>query len=267
MDVQEWALSHERKHALERSQWRQTCQATDVASDIRSLICAVNRSIPLDVIDLPDIFFPAHLPVALVEAVFDAGLQTVGQPDSFSERYCRHFGIARTRANRWEAPPVDEQESLGDLISHYDELGVDGMARNVFHARRGFPETRIVAKATYVLGVANVLRGIGVAVLQDVASRTPEAIDAALRPVLGNDNAIIRLLMMYSGNDHFVWGDIRVRNFVARAIGRRTVSAGRAVKLVRHCAYELILSPRYLDYQIWRCELSDTASPLPETEP
>ena len=31
----------------------------------------------------------------------------------------------------------------------------------------------------------------------------------------------------------------------------RMVSAAEAVELVRQAAHELILSPRYLDYQIW----------------
>ena len=57
---------------------------------------------------------------------------------------------------------------------------------------------------------------------------------------------------MYAGDDDFVRGDIHVRTFVAHAIGQRAVSADQAVRIVRQSAYEMILSPRYLDYQIWK---------------
>ena len=272
MSIRERALSHERKHTSEKSRWRQThagwepesSEASGLALDIRNLLGAVSRSIPLDTIELSDEFFPAHLSVALIQAVFGSGLRYEEQPASFAERYCRHFGIARTRADRWKAPPVDEQETLEDLIRHYDELGVNGMASKVFHTRCRFPGTTI-ARAGYVLRVANGLRRIGVAVLQDVTARPLREIDDALRPLPGNNEDMVRLLLMYAGDDQFVWGDVHVRSFVARAIGRRTVSAVRAVKLVRRCAHELILAPRYLDYHVWRYGVSRAASPTPET--
>jgi hypothetical protein len=102
-------------------------------------------------------------------------------------------------------------------------------------------------------------------VLQDIAARPPQEIDAAFRPFLGGDEDMVRLLLVYVSDDQFVWGDVYVRSFVARAIGRRTVSAAQAVKLVRRCAHGLILAPRYLDYHVWRYGVSRAASPTPET--
>ena len=54
-----------------------------------------------------------------------------------------------------------------------------------------------------------------------------------------------------TGQDDFVLGDIHVRGFVADAIQRRTVSSTRAVALVRSAACELVLSPRFVDREIW----------------
>ena len=51
-------------------------------------------------------------------------------------------------------------------------------------------------------------------------------------------------------------GDAHVRRFVASAIGERAVSAHQAEALVRGAAYELILSPRLLDQEIWRYGVS-----------
>ena len=61
---------------------------------------------------------------------------------------------------------------------------------------------------------------------------------------------------MYTGGDDFVLGDAHVRHFVARALDRSTISSDGAETLVRSAAYELILSPRFLDREIWLYSLS-----------
>ena len=231
---------------------------------VHQVIAAVRRSIPLETIVLPDEFFPAHLPVALVEAVFRFRLGSGQRPPPTAERYCRHFGIARTRTGLWEMPRIDEQETLAEMIAHYAELGVDAMANEVFHGRGCFPGTT-TSRAEYVLHVANELRRIGIDVLQDVQVRRTRRIDEALRPLPGADEHFVRMLLTYSGDDDLVLGGDRVRGFVARAIDQSTVSAARAVNLVRQSAYQLILSPRFLDYKIWRYGVSCGAFPPAET--
>ena len=218
---------------------------------VDQLLDAVGRSIPLDDIALPEEFFPAHLPVALVDAVFRVRPGSGERPLLPAERYCRRFGISPRRTDVWELPEVGEQETLTDLMSHYDELGFDAMANEVFENGCLFPGTTS-RRVEHVLNIAQALRGIGVEVLQDVSSRRPEAIDEALGPLPGFDEHFARRLLMYTGDDDFVRGDEVVRRFVARALGQETVSAARAANLVRGTAYELVLSPRYLDHQIWR---------------
>ena len=78
----------------------------------------------------------------------------------------------------------------------------------------------------------------------------------ALRPLPGVDEHFVRMLLMYTGDDNRVVGDDHVRSFVERALDRNTVSAVESVRLVRQAAHELILSPRYLDHQIWRCTVA-----------
>ena len=218
---------------------------------VHQVVAAVRRSIPLETIVLPEEFFPAHLPVALVEAVFRFRLGSGQRPPPMAERYCRHFGIARARTGLWAMPRTDEQETLEELIAHYVELGVDTMANEVFHGRCCFPGTR-TSRAACVLHVANELRRIGIDVLQDVQGRRTRRIDEALRTLPGVDEHFVRMLLTYSGDDDLVLGGDHVRGFVARAIDQSTVSAARAVNLVRQSAYQLILSPRFLDYKIWR---------------
>ena len=222
-----------------------------IALEIRQVMQAVSRTIPLETVEYSDEFFPAHLPVALIDAVFGSRLAREEQPASISQRYCRHFGIERTRSNRLQLPPADDQETLGDLIGHYDELGVEAMKEDVFRTDCQFPGTDL-SRTEYVPRLAFELRRIGVDVLQDIRAWRRKHIDFALRTLAGVDEHVVRRFLTYTGDDDFVWGDVNVRQFVASAIGKDSVSGTRAVNLVRRAAYELILSPRYLDHQIWR---------------
>ena len=215
---------------------------------------AACRSVSLDSMRLPEEFRPAHLTVALMEAVFHPRRTTAsGSASAASEiaRYCRRFGIERVRAVHWEVPEAADQETLGDLIRRYDENGAQWMADDVFEVRacgRGANP----AQVQYVLDAARALHGIGVGVLQDVQSRHPEEIETALERVRGVGEESVRLLLMFAGDDHFVRGDGVIRTFVASALGRRSVPASHAEELVRRAAYELILAPRFLDYSLWR---------------
>ena len=219
--------------------------------EVRQVVDAVCRSMPLDGSKLAAEFFPAHLPVALIDATFRSRLRHGERPAPVAERYCRHFGIARTRTDRRILPRIDEQESLEDLIRRVEELGVDEFASRVLRSRHRFPGMRIT-RAENVLRAANALRCIGVNVLQDAASRRPSDIHDALRPVPGIGDSTVRMFLMFTGDEDFVLGDGHLRRFVASAIGRRAVSAAQAEDLVRQSAYELILSPRFLDCEIWR---------------
>ena len=220
-------------------------------SELDQVIDEVVRAFHLDNIELTDEFFPAHLPVVLMDAIFPARLGQGELPAAFSERYCRHFGIARTRTDRWNPPPAREQESLGDLIRRCDEYGPDTIDSKVFGIRRRRPGQG-VTKTTNVLRAATVLRNIGIDVLQDVSAHHADEIHDALLSLPGFGDCTARRVLMYSGSDDFVRGDVRVRRFVARAIGRKPISAAEAEALVREAAHEMIVSPRFLDQEIWR---------------
>ena len=234
--------------------------------EVRQVVDAVCRSIPLDSSKLTDEFFPAHLPVALIDAVFRSRLRHGEQPAPVAERYCRHFGIPRRRTDRRSLPAVDEQETLGDLIRRYDELGVDEIARKVLQSRHRFPGVK-TTRAENVLRAAQALRCIGVDVLQDVPVRRLPEVDDALRPLPGIGESTVRMFLMFTGSEDFVLGDGHLRRFVASAIGRRAVSATQAEDLVRQSAYELILSPRFLECEIWRYGVSGAGVARPPEPP
>ena len=224
-------------------------------SEIERVVDAVVLAISLETIELPEEFFPAQLSAALIDAVFRTDNLDRRQSAPAAEHYCRRFGLSRTRDDRWNPPPAIAQETLGELVRRCDELGPDAMTNDVFEARGHFPGHQ-VSPGTIVAHAAGALRDIGVEVLQDIAARPPGDIDDALRRVPGVDGHTIRRLLMYTGGDDFVLGDVHVRRFVERALGRSNVSAGSAERLVRGAAYELILSPRFLDREIWLHALS-----------
>lgn len=227
----------------------------DMAPKLERLIDAIVHFIPLETIELPGEFFPAHLPVAVMDAVF----RTRGRygPSSVpaAERYCRKFGLASTREDRWNPPPVDQQETLGDLVRRHDELGPDKMTTEVFELRCSFPKHQARTVGS-VLHVARALQSIGVDVLQDVSTRHINEISETLQCLPGIGQHTVRRLLMYTGGDDFVLGDAHIRRFVANAVGRTTISSHAAEQLVRNAAYELILSPRFLDCEIWRYRLT-----------
>ena len=224
--------------------------------ELDQVIDAVVDSISLENFDLTDEFFPAHLPVAVIDAVFRTRYRHGAFSVPAAGRYCRKFGLVRTRDDRWNPPPANEQETLGDLIRRYDELGPDAMTADVFGIRRCFPEQQITTVAT-VPRVATALRSIGVDVLQDMSARRCDEINDALQCLPGVGEHTVRRLLMYTGGDDFVLGDAHVRRFVASAVGRNAISPDGAETLVRSAAYELILSPRFLDREIWLYRLSD----------
>lgn len=223
----------------------------ETATELVRVIAAIHRSISLREIRLPDEYFPAHLSVALIDAVYRAGDESGDRAPSCAGRYCRHFGFESTRQDPWELPPVEEQEALGRLVGRYEELGTDRMVDEVFCVREVVPGTNI-DRAECVLAAARQLLVNGIGVLQDLSVRPRSEVEGILRLSPGCDESTLRRFLMYTGKDDFVWGGERVRNFVANAVGRASITSVESEELVRRAAYELILSPRFLDREIWR---------------
>ena len=171
------------------------------------------------------------------------------------ERYCRHFSLCRMRGDRKNLPPVEEQETLGDLIGHYEEYGLEYMREEVFDARYRSPGTNIT-KAENVLLAAAELQKIRIDTLQDAHEASlehPGEIKSTLIKLPGIGERTINMFLMYSGNDDFVKGDVHVCRFVEKVLGKK-VSAAEAEKSVKEAARELKISPRILDYKIWEYE-------------
>ena len=165
------------------------------------------------------------------------------------------------RSRQWETPPAGGQEPLSALVRHYQELGMEAMVRDVYRTS-GHTHAALPGDAEKVLDTARALRGIGVEVLQDVAGHVSDEIEYALRARSTLSDPSVRRFLMYTAGEDFVRGDLPVRRFMAHALGVDVVSAARAEGLVRGAAHELILSPRFLDYQVWRFGASEEGSAI-----
>lgn len=220
-------------------------------SDVGRLVHEVRRLINLQNAELSDEFFPAHLSVALIDAIFTPQLRYYTHVVPIIERYCARFDLRRVRPDRRRLPPVDEQETLTDLIDHYEVLGPDGFQDEIVRSRFCSPRTNIL-KSENVKRAAIELRGIGIETLRDAQCKSAHQIKCALRPLSGIGDRTIHMFLMYTGADEFVKGDVHVCRFVATALHRRRVSAEEAERLVGSAARALGIAPRLLDYEIWK---------------
>ena len=237
----------ERNAALKKA----NAQIAQGDSDVGRLVDQVCRLINLKDAKLSDEFFPAHLSIALIDAVFTLQLRYYSHVVPIIERYCEHFNLRRIRPNRTQLPPVDDQESLRDLLDHYKALGPGGFQEEIVRARYRSPGTKIL-KSENVKRAAIKLRRIGVETLQDAQSKSAHEIKCALRPLSGVGDRTIHMFLMYTGDDEYVKGDIHVCRFVAAALRRPRVSADEAERLVGSAARALGIAPRLLDYEIWK---------------
>ena len=199
--------------------------------------------------ELHNAYYPAHLSVALIDAIFNPQLRYEKQVVPIIKRYCSYFGIPWTRAGE-DRRNLGDQETLTDLIVHYKKYGVERMMNCVFQSQFCSPGTNI-RKAKNVYRAALALQRIGIDNLQDAESACSKAIKCALLPLKGIGERTIHMFLMYVGNDDFVKGDIHVCNFVTEALGKK-VPPEEAERLVRKAAQNFLsVTPRLLSYKIW----------------
>ena len=238
-----------RPRSQDNSEPRQLSSASMSEGDAIAL--EVRRLFDLHSLNLGDEFYPAHLSVALIDAIFTPRLRYEKQVVPIIERYCQHFGLRRIRPDRNRLPSTADQESLGDLVNHYLEYGTARMESEVFVARYRSPGTPI-SKVENIYRATIALRQIGLEKLQDIEAVCPEQIVCALRPLKGIGYRTIHMFLMYIGNESYVKGDVHIRRFVADALDAPHVHPHDAEQIVRDAAKILDLAPRHLDYAIWK---------------
>ena len=195
-------------------------------------------------VELGDEFFPAHVTVALIDAVLTSQLDYESHVVPRVKEYCNCFGLQRVRADKNRFPPENDQETLTSLIEHFDNEDMTALL--------GKFKQNSKLKTEIIRCAALALREIGIETLQSVVESGPKSIKCALRPVFGIGDAVIHMFLMYTGREDFVKGDKHVCRFVENALCRSKIDPRGAETLVKHAAAKLGVAPRLLDYAIWR---------------
>ena len=220
------------------------------AFHVEQVVRAVRRRIGDIRRPLPEEFRPAHLSVALIDAVFNPAIDYHRNVVPIVKRYCSRFGLNRTTLPGEWPPSIEAQETLGALIGHYDELGAEHLRLQVFRSSHRSPGTHVY-KADNVLNCARALNAIGVNVLQDVPTKRPGDIKRTLCAARGIGPRTAHMLLMYAGKDDCVKGDRHICEFVCDALDVSRVAPREAEDLVADAARELGIAPRALDARIW----------------
>ena len=211
---------------------------------------AVCKRIPGVNDELPEEFRPAHVTVALIDAVFNPRLRYLETVVPIVEGYCRYFNLKRTVSpERWP-PPLESQQKLKTLIDQYRRAGKKKMRTRVFGKNFRSPGT-VVYKSDNVLECAKALHDLCVDTIDDVRAKTPESVKKALTGVKGIGPATAHMFLMYCGRDDYVKGDVHVCQFVAKALGVEKVRPRDAEGLVAAAACRFKVTPRALDAAIW----------------
>ena len=158
----------------------QRCQQT--ASDADRIVATIARSIPLEKLELPEEFFPAHLSVGARRRRLPGPVPGAGTTPRRAPSATAATSASRAPgARRWKTPPASRQETLGELIAHFRDIGLERMKREVFGARQRLPGTGM-ARAEYVMHAAKALRCLGVDVPAGHAFAAPGGVRG--RPAL-----------------------------------------------------------------------------------
>ena len=190
--------------------------------------------------------------MALIDAVLTSNLNYESMVVPRVRKYCYHFNLSRVRADKNGLPKIEDQETLTDLIEHYEYEDMTALLGKFksYIGKEG-ASRKYKLKAEIIRGAAMELRRIGIETLQDVAASSAESIKCALRPVRGIGPATIHMFLMYTGSEDYVKGDRHVCNFVENALGRSKVDPREAEMLVKEASSEFGVAPRHLDYAIW----------------
>ena len=219
---------------------------------IRAVVGAVCKEMPsLCEMGLPVEFRPAHVTVALVDAVFNPRLRYNETVVPIVKQYCNHFEIERTVEPGYWPPPRESQQRLTALIDQYrGPAKKKKMRTRVFGKNFRSPGT-MVYKSDNVLECAKALRSLDIDTIDDVQANTPKSVKKALTSVKGIGPATAHMFLMYCGRDDYVKGDVHVCRFVARALGVERVRPCDAEQVVAAAAGRLKVTPRALDAAIW----------------
>lgn len=191
---------------------------------------------------LPREYTYKSLPLALIDAIFSIGV-TYRSTENTVERFCQRQQPPWSRY-RWEA---GAEHGIAAFLDSVSARPPDGLAREIYGNRQRTSARNGILKADAVTRCARVLISYGIDSFADAWKlQDNAALEHEFRRVPGQGSGIsFTYLKMLCGDDDGIKLDRHIQGFM-----RRLHIA--SVQQLRDVAAELNVSPRTLDYAIWR---------------
>jgi hypothetical protein len=196
------------------------------------------------------------LSLCVIDAVFSIGVR-YESVRAVIHRYCDYFGLDVYRPDPSALPARRSQETLGALVGHFADLGLEHMTGKVFVNRQRTSTRSGILKSEAVWKFADALKSNGIEDLQDAAEAPPNAaVRRAIGLIPGQSSGIsLKYCWMLAGSDELIKPDRMVLRFLEDCLGR-PVGTAEAPHLVAGAVARLkplhpALTPRLLDHQIW----------------
>jgi len=222
--------------------------------DIRRITEYCQTNLDLQNVQLDQVYFYQSLPLCVIDAVFSIGV-TYRSTELTVQRFCEHFNLRLSRGE--EVPPREEQLSIQDFIKIYDELGVEGMAEQVYQNHQRTSPRGGILKAEAVLKFSRTLVDFGVNYFQDMGKvmGLPN-FEQAIFEIPGQHSGIsLRYFYMLVGNRDFIKPDRMIKRFLFAATGENLSDDECQQALLEVCEIlkqdQPALTPRALDNLIW----------------
>jgi hypothetical protein len=234
-------------------------------SDVQLLARHAASNLPLDTARLGDEYFYQSLPLCVIDAVYSIGVR-YDCVAAVVERYCRQFGLRKTRGDRKEMPPNNEQESVTEFCERLEPFTPEQLATEVFQNRQRTSARAGILKAEAVIRFAAVLKNAEVNFFRDIPKFLirPEPMREIMNIPGQRSGISLKYFLMLAGNEGQIKPDRMVLRFLEDAIGR-AVSISDAESLIAATSEKLShqypeLTPRLLDHEIWRYQRTKKSS-------
>jgi hypothetical protein len=214
------------------------------------------RVLPLANASLSDDYRYQSLPLCVIDAVFSIAIN-YSTVRGVVARYCAYTGQQRVRPGV-ELPSYNDQESMSNFCNRPEQADVDDMASRVYGSRHRTSPRSGVLKSEAVLHFARCLQSHGIEYLQDVPSIADnQQFEVDIRGIKGQNSGVsLRYFWMLAGSVEFIKPDRMILRYLEGVLFR-PVKVGEALPLLQAACVHLAklypsLSPRLLDYEIWK---------------
>lgn len=214
-------------------------------------------------VSLPSEYRYAHLALAVIDTVFSLGARYESTRATVL-RFAQSVRLKpfRESVDTWLAR--SEQVPLTDLVTMYQQRGIEDMASDVYRNRqRTSTHASAITKAEAVFRAAEVLLAYQVNYFQDIPRvMSDPGFESDFRSIPGQGPGTgLAYFWMLTGSEMHIKPDRMVRRFIERATGFQALSAVDAQHLVEDAVERLQprfpnLTPRQADYVIWENERS-----------